>query len=42
MKKEEFLEELSKKKLEDLLAIMGQNSIEYFVVNNSYEIRLIP
>ena len=36
------MKKLSKKELEDLLAIMERNSIEYSVVNNSYEIRLIP
>jgi hypothetical protein len=36
------MKELSKKELEHLLAIMEQNSIEYSVDNNSYEIRLIP
>jgi hypothetical protein len=36
------MKELSKKELEDLLAIMEQNSIQYSVDNNSYEIRLIP
>ena len=36
------MEELSKKRLVYLLAIMEKNSIEYSVVNNSYEIRLIP
>ena len=36
------MEELNKKELENLLAIMEQNSIQYSVDNNSYEIRLIP
>ena len=36
------MERLSKKRLEYLLAIMEKNSIEYSVVNDSYEIRLIP
>ena len=36
------MEELSKERLEYLLAIMEKNSIEYSVANNSYEIRLIP
>lgn len=42
MKKEDLLEELSKKKLEDLLAIMEKNSIQYSIDSNTYEIRLIP
>ena len=33
---------LSKERLEYLLAIMKKNSIEYSVVNNSYDIRLLP
>ena len=36
------MKELSKERLEYLLAVMEKNSIEYSVVNNSYEIRLIP
>jgi len=36
------MEELSKERLGYLLAIMEKNSIEYSIVNNSYEIRLIP
>ena len=36
------MEELSKKRLVYLLAIMEKNSIEYSIANNSYEIRLIP
>ena len=36
------MKKLSKKRLEYLLAIMKKNSIEYSVVNNSYDIRLLP
>ncbi|MCK5127943.1 MAG: hypothetical protein KAR42_16920 [candidate division Zixibacteria bacterium] len=36
------MKELSKKELENLLAIMEKNSIQYSIDNNSYEIRLIP
>lgn len=36
------MKELSKEKLECSLAIMEQNSIQYSIDNNSYEIRLIP
>ena len=36
------MKELSKEGLKYLLAIMKKNSIEYSIVNNSYEIRLIP
>ena len=35
------MKELSKERLEYLLAIMEKNSIEYSVEHNSYEIRLI-
>lgn len=36
------MKKLSKERLEYLLAIMKKNSIEYSVVNNSYDIRLLP
>ena len=36
------MKKLSMKRLKYLLAIMEKNSIEYSVVNNSYETRLIP
>lgn len=36
------MKELSKERLEYLLAVMEKNSIQYSIDNNSYEIRLIP
>lgn len=35
------MEELSKERIEYLLTIMKQNSIQYSIDNNSYEMRLI-